>query len=53
MSQGVTFSAGIAAHTAGRPVLETLAAADRALYEAKAQGRDRVVTAHPGGAVRA
>ncbi|HET7531290.1 MAG TPA: diguanylate cyclase [Mycobacteriales bacterium] len=49
----VTFSAGVAAHSAGRPPLETLAAADRALYAAKAQGRDRVVAADPGEAVRA
>ena len=52
-SDGVTFSAGVAAHTAGRPVLETLAAADRALYQAKEQGRDRVVAADPGESVRA
>jgi diguanylate cyclase (GGDEF)-like protein/PAS domain S-box-containing protein len=53
ISDGVTFSAGVAAHTAGRPVIETLAAADRALYQAKARGRDRVVAADPGEAVRA
>ena len=53
ISDGVTFSAGVAAHTAGRPVIETLAAADRALYQAKSQGRDRVVAADPGEAVRA
>jgi diguanylate cyclase (GGDEF)-like protein/PAS domain S-box-containing protein len=53
VSDGVTFSAGVAAHTAGRPVLTTLAAADRALYEAKAQGRDRVVAADPAEPVRA
>jgi diguanylate cyclase (GGDEF)-like protein/PAS domain S-box-containing protein len=53
ISDGITFSAGVAAHTAGRPVLETLAAADRALYRAKEQGRDRVVAAEPGEAVRA
>ena len=52
-SDGVTFSAGVAAHTAGRPMIETLAAADRALYQAKAQGRDRVVAADPGEVVRA
>ena len=53
VSGGVTFSAGVAAHTAGRPVIETLAAADRALYQAKAQGRDRVVAAPPAEPVRA
>ena len=52
-SEGVTFSAGVAAHTAGRPVIETLAAADRALYQAKALGRDRVVAAEPVQSVRA
>ncbi|HET6816739.1 MAG TPA: sensor domain-containing diguanylate cyclase [Mycobacteriales bacterium] len=53
VSDGVTFSAGVAAHTAGRPVIETLAAADRALYQAKSQGRDRVVAAASADAVRA
>ena len=53
VDDGVTFSAGVAAHTAGRAVLETLAAADRALYQAKEQGRDRVVAADPAGPVRA
>ena len=53
VADGVTFSAGVAAHTAGRAVLETLAAADRALYQAKEQGRDRVVAADPAGPVRA
>jgi len=52
-SPGVTFSAGVAVHVDGRPVLETLAAADRALYAAKEQGRDRVVAADDRGAVRA
>ena len=36
---GVTFSAGVAVHTRRSPT-ETLAAADTALYEAKAAGRD-------------
>jgi diguanylate cyclase (GGDEF)-like protein len=38
-----TFSAGIAVHRSGSPPGETLERADRALYEAKRQGRDRVV----------
>lgn len=36
----LTFSAGLANCTADRPHVETLAAADRALYEAKAAGRN-------------
>ena len=50
---GITLSAGVAVHRAGRPVIETLAAADQALYVAKAQGRDRVVAGEPDAAVRA
>ena len=38
---GITFSAGIAAHSAARDVQSTLALADRALYAAKRAGRDR------------
>lgn len=41
----VTVSAGIAEHHAGESASDTLARADRALYEAKQQGRDRVITA--------
>jgi diguanylate cyclase len=41
----ITVSAGLAEHHAGETVAQTLERADRALYEAKAQGRDRVVVA--------
>ncbi|MGN8247101.1 GGDEF domain-containing protein [Cellulomonas soli] len=41
----VTFSAGIAAHDGTRDGPATMAAADRALYGAKAAGRDQVRTA--------
>jgi diguanylate cyclase (GGDEF)-like protein len=40
---GVTLSAGAALHTAGRALDATFRAADAAMYEAKRQGRDRVV----------
>lgn len=40
---GVTLSGGLAEHHAGETVEQTLERADRALYEAKAQGRNRVV----------
>ncbi|HEX6311198.1 MAG TPA: GGDEF domain-containing protein [Acidimicrobiia bacterium] len=40
-----TFSAGIAVHRIGENAETTLARADRALYEAKANGRDRVEVA--------
>jgi diguanylate cyclase len=38
------FSAGVAQHRAGEAVEQTLARADRALYEAKARGRNCVVS---------
>jgi diguanylate cyclase (GGDEF)-like protein len=39
----VTVSAGLAEHRAGETVAQALERADRALYLAKAQGRDRLV----------
>jgi len=43
----VTLSAGVAVHRVDRGPSDTLRAADAALYEAKAQGRDRVATELP------
>ena len=43
----VAFSAGIAMHEAGAPTHRTIDRADRALYEAKAQGRGCNVMAPP------
>ena len=42
---GITLSAGLAEHHAGETVAQTLKRAERALFDAKAQGRDRVVVA--------
>jgi diguanylate cyclase len=42
---GVTLSAGLAEHHAGETVAQTLARAQRALADAKTQGRNRVVVA--------
>jgi diguanylate cyclase len=41
----VTLSIGLTEHRAGETVAQALERADQALYEAKAQGRDRVVLA--------
>jgi diguanylate cyclase (GGDEF)-like protein len=41
----VTLSGGLAEHHAGETVAQTLERADRAMHEAKAQGRNRVVVA--------
>ncbi len=41
----VTLSVGLAEHRAGETVAQALERADQALYEAKAQGRNRVVSA--------
>ncbi len=46
----VTISAGLAEHIAGESVAIALARADAALYEAKAQGRNRTVAADGSGA---
>lgn len=39
----LTVSVGVTEHRPGEPLAETIARADRALYAAKAEGRDRVV----------
>jgi diguanylate cyclase (GGDEF)-like protein len=41
----LTFSAGVAVHAASASLAHTLERADAALYQAKAEGRDRVVVA--------
>jgi diguanylate cyclase (GGDEF)-like protein len=47
----ITFSFGVAAFPEhGTTFTEVLKAADNALYQAKAEGRDRVVAGEPSGA---
>lgn len=53
MQGPLTMSFGIVQLDAGRTLQETLAAADGALYEAKAAGRDRFVFAEPAAATAA
>ena len=47
-TQRITVSAGLTEHIAGEAVSDTLARADRALYQAKAEGRNRTVAANAG-----
>ena len=44
MERDVTFSAGLVQRIAGEPFAETIKRADKAMYEAKASGRNKVVT---------
>jgi diguanylate cyclase (GGDEF)-like protein len=45
MALSVSITAGLAEHHAGETVMQTLERAERALHEAQAHGRDRVVVA--------
>jgi len=46
----VSFSAGVCPHRPGTSLTNTLEQADRALYDAKAAGRDRVLLVEPAQA---
>jgi diguanylate cyclase (GGDEF)-like protein len=43
----VTFSGGVAARVGDEPFTDTITRADRAMYEAKSEGRDRIVQCQP------
>jgi diguanylate cyclase (GGDEF)-like protein len=45
MQREVTFSAGLVQRRAGEPFADTITRADKAMYQAKASGRDKVVAA--------
>ena len=46
-SGGLTVSIGVAQYKPGEPIIQTFARADRALYRAKQQGRNRVESERP------